>query len=188
MSRPSINQNVLVSHIDLPREVRDYLSLLARRQDLCPTGTVTELVSQGTVAFLAAKPWLAEDWKWSRAGSHLKWVQGKRVADPSKVLFHMRLADTTINGFSVSSESIVEALRELAQSVPKRTRTDTGMSAVYYSVILWVTTVLFPPAKYAAPVYTSPVQGFGIPDFLKKATKRLIAQLPAGHKPVGVST
>lgn len=187
MSRPPINHNVLVSHIDLPRETRDYLSLLARRQELCPTGTVTELVSQGTVAFLAAKPWLAEDWKWSRAGSHLKWVKGKRVPHPDWVLFHMRLADTTVNGAKVSSDDVVQALRDLAVAVPKRTRTDTGMSAVYFSLIQWIVTELFPPAQYAAPVYASPVQGFGIPDFLKKATKRLVVHLPVGHQPLGLS-
>lgn len=171
MGKPLLNPNVSTLHVYMPAAMNAYLSELAVRPGVTTTRTKTELTTRIMLAFLSVKPWKEAGWEWRRPQAHYVKVDGVRKANPDWVLLHVRLQDIEIGGKAIKSEDIVGELAKVAEEIPKRSSIDTGMSSLQYSALLWGTTVMFDPRKYASKPIVSPLDAVPPPN-LESARRR----------------
>jgi hypothetical protein len=172
MGKPLLNPNVATLHVYMPALMQAYLTELAVKPGVTNTRTKTELTTRIMVAFLSVKPWLEKGWEWKRPSAHYVKVDGVRQANPEWVLLHVRLQDIEVGGKLIKSDDIVAALEKVARDlVPKRSAIDTGMSSLQYTALLWGTTVMFDPRKYATKRIVSPLDSVPPPN-LESARRR----------------
>lgn len=164
MGKPLLNPNVVTLHVYMPTEMSAYLSELAVRPGITTTRTKTELTTRILAAFLTVKPWTRPGWEWKRPSAHYIKVDGVRKTNPDWVLHHVRVQDVVIGDQTITSGDIAAALEKVAsEELPKRSSLDTGMSSLQYSALLWGTTEMFNPKKYASKPIISPLDAVGPP-------------------------
>lgn len=153
MPMPPLNPNSIELHTAVTRRQRDYLMHLASTPGLTKTGTLTELLSYAAATFLTRKPYEGAKWEWIRPEGYYRYVNRERMANGDWIALNPRIADITVDGETLGSERIVGALRAVAhKQLPKIRSTDTGMNSLMHTLIDWMVTELYPPAKYAPRV------------------------------------
>ena len=151
MAKTSVNPNPIELNTSVTRQLRETLMHLARTPGLTKSGTLTELVSYGLAAFLSQKPWERPGWIWQQPQGYYRYVDGARLPNGDWVPLNPRVQDIEVDGRVVPSQQIVDALKSLADhKVPRERKLDTGLSALMYTFLVWLSTELYDPRKYAA--------------------------------------
>lgn len=150
MPMPPLNPNTIEVHTAVLRQQRDYLMRLASTPGLTRTGTLTELFSYAAANFLTTKPYEKPGWEWIRPQGYYRYVNGERIHNGDWIALNPGICDIEVEGETLSSERIVASLRAVAHKyVPKLRSNDTGMNSLLHTLIVWVVSELYPPAKFA---------------------------------------